>query len=249
MELYYPKYVTTNWQILVLGELGLAHDNEGARRACGLILDRYSGPDDELGGSGSEVCFTGNAVRYLRHFGLGEDPRVVRGVDWLIDSQKADGGWHCFPSDSGTLDGWEALAAFAEIPVPQRSQRMRRAIERGAEFYLERGLLHEDEPPYAPWTRLHYPVHYYYDVLVGLEMLTRLGYGKDRRLVPALRQLEERRNEDGTWNIDAPHPDIGPTAAYQLRPPYYPVVFESPGTPSRWITVRALAVLDRAERL
>lgn len=250
-DLYRPKYIATNWQLIVLTELGLSSQNPGARRGCELILERYSDPadEDELGGPGSEVCFTGNAVRYLRHFGFAGDPRVRHSIEWLIDTQKPDGGWHCFPSDTGTLDGWEALAAFAEIPAEERSDRMQRAIDRGAQFYLDRGLMREGAEEYPPWRRVHYPVHYYYDYLVGLEMLTRLGHGADDRMAPALELLEERRNRDGTWNLDALHPDIPLTEPYQPRPPFFPYALEVPGAPSRWITVRALAVLHRAGRL
>src|SRR5207249_4039672 len=81
------------------------------------------------------------------------------------------------------------------------SDLMERSISRGAEFYLERKLFEEGRR-YAPWFRFHYPTHYYYDVLVGLDVLTVLGYAGDRRLQPALRILREKRQSDGTWFLD-----------------------------------------------
>jgi prenyltransferase beta subunit len=141
-DLYLPKYIAANWRLLVLSDLGVSGDDPRVRKAVALFLKRYGGPYGGLGTRrGSEVCFTGNAVRMLVRFGRLDDPRVRRSIDWLVRSQKADGGWHCFPSRTGTLDCWEALAAFATIPRPARSPAVDRAIERGAEFYLSRGLL------------------------------------------------------------------------------------------------------------
>ncbi len=49
---------------------------------------------------------------------------------------------------------------------------MVQAIDKGAEFYLERKLFKE-RPKYAPWFRFHYPNHYFYDILVGLDVIPR----------------------------------------------------------------------------
>jgi hypothetical protein len=248
-QLYRPKYIATTWKLIVLSELGATRSTPGIQRAAELMLSTYA-PAGELGGKESEVCFTGNMVRTMANLGYADDPLLGPAIAWLVASQKADGGWNCFPSDTGTLDGWEALAAFAALPQSKRTEEVERAIRRGAEFYLDHFLLEEGPEPYAPWRRTHYPTHYYYDYLVGLDFLTRLGFGADERMRPALDLLESRRNADGTWNLDALHPDLpGPEVTdYQLEPPYYPFVLEPEGRPSRWITVTALGVLRRAGR-
>lgn len=248
-DLYTPKYIATNWRLIVLAEMGATRSDPGIERAAELLLRREGTAQGGIGGKGSEVCFTGNAVRMLARMGFAEDRRVGRAIDWLVRHQKKDGGWHCFRSSTGTLDGWEAMAAFAALPDALRTPAVDRSVERGAEFYLRRQLLREGRVPYPPWTRLHFPNHYYYDYLVGLDMLTSLGYGDDPRIRPALDRLLERRNSDGSWDIDASHPDIPPDDPYQPRTPIYPFVLEAPGRPSRWITVTALAVLGRAGRL
>jgi hypothetical protein len=246
-DLYVPKYIATNWRLLVLSDLGFTRAHPGVARAAELMLavDEAAG---WLSGSEAELCFTGNAVRMYTRLGYGDDPRVGAALRWLLDTQKADGGWHCFPSETGTLDCWEALAAFAAMPTVSWTDRVHRAVAAGAEFYLARGLVEEGNE-YAPWRRFHYPVHYYYDLLVGLDVLTALGFGRDPRLRPALEFLESRRRPDGAWIIDAAHPDIPAEDPYQPRTPYYPFVLETPGRPSRWITLNALAVLRRAGRL
>lgn len=246
-ELYRPKYVATNWRLLVLSDLGLTKKHPRVARGMDLLMRRRFAAMGELGGKGSEVCITGNAVRMLARFGYTKDRRLRPAIDWLVRHQKADGGWHCFPSRIGTLDCWEALAAFAALPPTSRTPEILRAIERGAEFYLKRRLTREGRTPYAPWFRLHYPVHYYYDLLVGLDVLTSLGYGDDPRMRPALDRLARMQNRDGTWNLDALHPD-SEDPNYRVRGPFYPLGLEVPGRPSRWITTTALTVLKKAGR-
>lgn len=127
---------------------------------------------------------------------------------------------------------------------------MVRAIQRGLEFYLDRELISENRATYAPWLRLHFPVHYYYDALVGLDIVTSLGRGSDPRLTKALDWLEGRRNPDGSWNLDAVHPDLEDDAYIEgMGTPFFSFGLEFPGRPSRWITATALKVLHRAGRI
>jgi len=102
---------------------------------------------------------------------------------------------------------------------------------------------------YPPWFRIHYPNHYYYDLLVGLRILTRLGYGADPRLAPALRWLRGKQRPDGTWALDAAHPDLdSKLAGYRARGIIHPVLLEPLSEPSRWATVEALSVLARVDQ-
>ena len=246
-----PKYTATRYVLHVLADLGMDRSDPRVARAARLYFDRMSSPRfNEMGGKDSEVCCTGGDVRIARLLGFGADRRVARSIAWLVSAQKEDGGWHCWPSRKGTLDSWEALAAFAAIPEDERSPEVRRAIERGLEFYLDRGLMREDGGTYAPWLRLHFPVHYCYDVLVGLDMVTSLGKGDDPRLGRALDWLEHRRNADGSWCLDSVHPDVEDDEYIAgVGAPFFSLGLEFAGRPSRWITVTALKVLRRAGRI
>jgi hypothetical protein len=248
-ELYRPKYIVTNWLAIVLADLGMTRADPRIRRTADLLLDRWSPRGGDLSGRSGEICVTGNAVRTLVRFGYLDHPVVQRSIAWIVRTQKRDGGWHCFPSRVGTLDGWEGLAALAEIPPDSRDPSVVRAIERGAEFYLQRHLMEEGGVRYPPWFRIHYPNHYYYDVLVGLRVLTRLGYGTDPRIAPAVRWLTDKRRRDGTWALDAAHPDLDPKlAGYQVRQIVFPMMLEPLHEPSRWATVEALSVLASTGR-
>ena len=245
--LYNPIYLSTNWRALVLADLGVDPSDPRIRKIADLIFEyklRLSSPFNFYH---EEVCISGNTARMLTRFGFGADRRVHKLFDWLIEDQRNDGGWNCSQGTPGTLDCWEALAAFASVPKPQRSAAMGRAIERGAEFYLERKLVEEGRR-YAPWFRLHYPNHYYYDVLVGLDVLTQLGFAGDRRMKPALEILRRKRRTDGTWAIEKAHPDVGPGIQVTQEPKKVrPLLIEPPGTPSKWVTLKALTVLKQVD--
>lgn len=243
-ELYRPKYVATNWHAIVLADLGMTRADPRIVRTARLLMERWSEKDGDLSGQSGEICVTGNAVRTLIRFGYLDEPVVQRSIAWIVRTQKPDGGWHCFPSRTGTLDGWEGLAALAEISETDRDDSVRRSIERGAEFYLRRHLMEEGKVRYPPWFRIHYPNHYFYDILVGIRTLTRLGYGADPRLAPALRWLRGKRGRDGTWALDAALPDLDPAlAGYQYTEVLFPMMLEPLHEPSQWATVEALSVL------
>ncbi len=244
--LYYPKYLSTNWRALVLADFGLDASDPRIKRVADLLFEfklRLSSPFNFFY---EEACVVGNTARMLTRFGYSDDFRVRKLYDWLLEDQRQDGGWNCSPGTPGTLDVWEPLAAFASLPRSKRSPRVEAAISRGAEFYLRRRLFNEG-PRYAPWFRLHYPNHYYYDILVGLDVLTQLGFAGDRRLRPALKILVDKRQPDGTWRIDRVHPDVSGPKAAQYRRGVTQLRIEKPGKPSKWITLKALRVLKRVE--
>jgi len=243
--LYRPKYVATNWRLLVLADLGLTVRHPGVRRGVDLMLEDYGGSDGPFSRRGGEphFCFVGNTARMMILFGLGDDRRVTSSLDWLADQQREDGGWDCFGRPNGTLDCWEALAAYAAMGSRRWTRKWKAAVDRGAEFYLERRLLREGRRRYGAWERLHNPVHYYYDVLVGLETLVHLGYEDVARLKPARALLKRKMRPDGTWSADAVHPDLARGSNYSREPGTRPFVLERVRAPSKWITLRALKVL------
>jgi hypothetical protein len=88
--------------------------------------------------------------------------------------------------------------------------------------------------------------HYYYDVLVGLDGITRLGYGHDNRLRPAL-EILKKRQDDETWILEKAHSDLGAGAHHRLPKKVRRFALEEADKPSKWITLTALRVLKRIE--
>ncbi len=233
---YWPRSTGTYWSLNVLADFGMGREDERIANAVEHMLRIHLAPDGGFSPLGrpkpSHYCSTGIMVRTLLQLGYVDDPRTWGGIGRLLEMQLDEGGWDCHSPPESTLDAWEAMAAFAAIPPNRRTREVRESIRRGAEFYLSRRLLHEGAR-YPRWSELHYPWHYWYDVLVGLDFLTALGYGTDPRAREALNLLRSKRLSDGRWPLER--------VSGRLR-------LEPQGRPSKMITFLALRALRRVQR-
>ena len=256
-SLFSPRFLSTFWMLLILSDFGLTREDPRIDKACQLWLERNGTRDggfSATGKSGGHLCITGNAARALAKFGFVDHPKVVRAFQWFVKNQAENGGWSCWnfgkpPYSGRTLDSWEPLSAFAVYPRQKWTRSMKLACERGAEFFLEREL-HKQGNRWEPWYRFHYPIHYYYDLLVGLDFMTALGYSGDKRLGYAISLLRKKRRRDGRWNLDANRPEESSSlATFRREHPnsfdMTPFVLEQPGRPSKMITLTAMRVLAR----
>lgn len=256
-SLFLPTFHATFWMLLILSDLGLTKKDARIDRACQLWLKRNATKDggfSQTGRSDGHLCITGNSARALVKFGYVDHPKVKRAFEWIVRNQAEQGGWSCWnfgkpPHRGRTLDSWEPLSAFAVYPRQKWTRSMKLACALGAEFFLEREL-HTQGARWEQWYRFHYPVHYYYDLLVGLDFMTALGYSGDKRLAYALSLLKKKRREDGRWDLDANRPE--PSArlkAFRKSHPkskeLTPFILEEPGRPSKMITLTAMKVLTR----
>lgn len=247
-----PNFVASNWMLLILSDLGLTKEEPGIERACQIWMKEFAAKDGGFTAftkKRGHLCITGNTARALIKFGYADHPKVRRAFQWFVTNQSKLGGWSCWDFDGRhkgrNLDSWEPLSAFAVYPRQKWTRSMKEACEKASEFYLQREL-HKQGDRYEPWYRFHYPVHYYYDLLLGLDFMTALGYSNDKRLGFAISLLKEKRRKDGKWNLDAIRPESKPTfSGRSKRPNFVPFALEKPGKPSKMITLTALKVLGR----
>jgi hypothetical protein len=81
---------------------------------------------------------------------------------------------------------------------------------------------------------------------VGLDVITALGFGGDKRVKPALEILNRKRKND-RWPLERVHPDP-PSFAWgkgNRRHRTNPFALEVVGRPSKWVTLTALKVQKR----
>jgi hypothetical protein len=253
-----PRFTGTHWNMLALADLGATRSIPEVAASAEYWMAKSPLQGGGVGGFGKgkgHHCYTANMARGLIRLGYEDDPRVRKTLEWLVKTVHPKGGWTCRyakdgPAPSRSLDAWEGLGAFAAYPRSKWTAGMKDCVERSAEYYLEHEL-HVQGERYEPWYRFHWPVHYYYDLLVGLDCLTALGYGEDRRLGYALELLRKKQRADGRWILDAVQPDYDPeTAQWFAKHPKQrptPLTFELAGRPSKMITLRALTVLSRLD--
>ncbi len=190
-------------------------------------------------------CLTGNMVAALIRLGYEEDDfRVKKALEWLVKIQNVDGGWLCpywkahIKDNHGCFHGTIcSLEAFSEVKTEHLTKEMKRTIERGAEFLLMHRLFKADHHNYRiineSWLKFGFPWFSGYNILRGLDILTKLGYVNDERLLDAVEVLLKKRQGDGTWILEN-----APIGRMQVN-------IEAKGKPSKWITLIALRVLKR----
>jgi hypothetical protein len=84
----------------------------------------------------------------------------------------------------------------------------------------------------AAWTQFSYPTYWHYDVLRGLDYLRSAAVVPDERVAEAIDLVESKRDADGRWPLENPHPG---KVHFDID--------EGTGRPSRWNTLRATRVL------
>lgn len=235
-------WTATHHTVVLLRELGLDPASAEARAAIGLVRDHVSWDPigEEYFGGEVEPCVNGMIVALGDYFGENVQPLVDR----LLGEQLGDGGWNCeaergsirssFHSTICVLDGLleheQTHGASAEVTAARR---------RAEEYLLERRMfrrLSTGEVADPDFTRFSFPTRWFYDVLRGLDYFRRAGGSPDPRHDEALDLVETKRGADGRWLLELAHPG---KVHFEM---------EREGEPSRWVTLRALRVLDWAGR-
>lgn len=97
-SLYPPKYISTNWKLLILSDLGVDRTLPMIRTSCELWMRRFATPDGSFGpdgGTKGHLCTAGNTARAPIKFGYEDHPAVRRTLDWLVKNASHLGGWSC----------------------------------------------------------------------------------------------------------------------------------------------------------
>ena len=253
---YLPKFVATVWHLQLLAELGMDGSERRIRNSCERFLKQHAMSDGGYAcgmrsGRYSEECLTGRMPAVLLQFGYSpQDPRIRNALNWLLDHQLEDGGWNCHHGPmvrhSSIYSTFMALWAFSKIPANRRSPKLKRAIKGGVEFMLAHRLYKSHRTGKIigrDWTKFHFPLNVRYDVLHSLKLLTDLGVASDKRLNDALDLVESKMQPDGRWLLDVvPERKLDKTGRSAIR-------LEEEGKPSKWITLNALTVLSRTNRI
>ncbi len=244
--------------LMLLRYFGLDPSSDPARRALNLVREQVTwkgcGPPEcdtnpffygEI-----EPCINGQVGAVGAYFG--QDVRSI--IDRLLTEQLPDGGWNCEAENGSRRSSFNTTICVLEALLEHELQagsspEVTAARLRGQEYLLERHLFRrrstgavidfdrktgsgsgQGQPAF---TRLAFPTWWHYDILRGLEYLRQAGVTYDERLSDALDLVASRRGSDGRWTLEVRYPGGMPIE-----------IDEGVGRPNRWITLRALRVLD-----
>ncbi len=261
---YLPKYRSSVWAVLLLAQLGASVEcDERIRRACASLLEEALTPTGQFTSTGAPGgtadCLQGNLCWALRELGC-DDPRLQPAYEWMARSVTGEGiapasnrraplryfAGKCGPdfacgANNRLPCAWGAvkvMLAFSCLPEPERSEPVRRAIQRGVEFLFSVEPLSAAYPsgyaekPSGNWWKFGFPVFYVTDLLQLAGALVDLGYGEDPRLGALLDYIRKKADPQGRYALEYDYSgktwvDFGPKKQ-----------------PNPWVTLRALRVLS-----
>jgi hypothetical protein len=236
-----PLWWSNLYTLVFLRDLGLDPTSTRARTAIDLVCSNVIwGPefgDSPFFEGEVEPCINGRVVALGAYFGERSD----RLVDRLLSEQLEDGGWNCEAEHGSVRSSFhtticvlEGLLAFEKAFGATSS--VTDARRRAEEYLLERRLLRRlstGDIIQPTWTQFAFPTLWHYDVLRALDYLRAAGVQPEARVEEALATVLERRQDDGRWLLDVRH-----------RNTLHEELAGTVGAANRWITLRALRVLD-----
>ncbi len=257
-DMYLPKYKATTHQLLILAELGIPRTQKVEKgieqifrfqRNSGHFLTKL--PKSERGRDSvvkDGCCLDGNILFYLIQFGYYGDPRTMSLMDFIINYHDSENsGWSCraypimpeavFPENC-YMGSTKILKALSFLPKNERTGSINLIIEAETEKilanYIFKYLRNPDgsRKDKAGWKRFGFPLFYQSDVIEVLDTLTRLGV-KDERMAPAIRLVEEAMGKDCKWLMKN-----------SFNGKMW-IDIEEKNKPSKWITLRAMRILER----
>lgn len=237
--------------LLLLREMGLDPENDAARHSLSLVRENVTwqgcGPEECAHNAffegEIEPCINGQVAVSGAYFG--QDVHGI--IDRLLSEQFSDGGWNCEAEWGSTRSSFNTTICVLEALLEYEKsmgvqQRVSQARKCGEEYLLERRLFHRkstgeaiehDRKSGHSWTNFAFPTWWSYDVLRGLDYLRAACVTPDGRVSEAIDLVVSKRGEDGRWLLERSYPGEMPVD-----------LGERVGQPSRWITMRALRVLN-----
>lgn len=248
-----PFWRSNLYTLLHLRTLGVDPADERVRACIARIREQVTW-GEEFGHSPFfegevEPCINGGALALGAYFGVPS----ARLAERLLGEQLADGGWNCEAERGSVRSSFHTticvLEGLLEFERTDASfAGVREARLRGEEYLLERRLLRRRSTgeridaqksgrPMRSWTEFVFPPMWQYDVLRALDYLRAAGGVPDERVREGIDAVIARRHADGRWRLDGT-----PRDAFDEH------MAGEVGAPDRWITLRALRVLDWYER-
>jgi hypothetical protein len=222
------RYDGGMWLALFLTEFGVDEAQPALKHAGDVLLARWEKAFVEIERGKSEdldVPLFSAALRVLARTGLGADPRVVSGAAEIARRARAGKGRVV-----------KDLLLLGELPEGARTDAIRAAIAfldaRLVEVEIPAALAAGATPeilkagfPCADETDL-------FEMLAALKAVRSAGAPVEPNVERALDALAARADHRARWKLERPRPERLPLAPERM------------GDPSRWVTLRALTILQ-----
>lgn len=237
----------TLYTIALLRHMGLGRENAATLTAVQRLRDHFTW-GAQFGDTGffegeTEPCINGGVLALGAYFGQFNAALL----DLLLGEQLEDGGWNCAAPTSRRSSFHTTICVLEGLLEVEKAQGASAPVidarHRAQEYLLERHLfkrLSTGAIADAKWARFSFPNNWHYDVLRGLDYLRNAGVAPDDRVSEAVELVTRAQQPDGRWLLHYPQPE----PPRRWRNPIGFELEEGDGAASRWVTLRALRVLE-----
>ncbi len=228
----YGSFGTTHFCLSYCAELGMTRDHPQIENAA----SRYLGLQKDDGDWWHHIsCMYTYNIRAFVLLGYRDDERVQKTVDLMLNTVRQDGGYLCDmhekpkrkPPKSCVRGAVKALLAFSELPEYWQHERCLRLVD----YFLNRnGIFRNNDH-----TRFvnddmksdSFPIIWRANLWEILYALSKMGYGRDKRLKDAWDVMESRKDSAGRY-------------ALAWTPAQCPWKVGKVGEPNKWVTLYCL---------
>ena len=228
------KYaLTETWRQMrfLVDAYGMTTEHPAIEKACEYIFSCQSQEGDIRGILANQYApyYTGAILYLMIKAGYESDPRVEKGIEWLLSMRQDDGGW-VIGSPGMVNRTWKEMNVLTSAwsPEPERDfdwsrpfsaagtgmalralavhSRYRSSLEaRRAAMLLKSKFLKKDNWSWYEhpdnWVRFQFP-YWWNHLLSALDMLSRMGFSKeDADIDLALHWLLSHQEDDGLWKV------------------------------------------------
>jgi hypothetical protein len=232
-DVNYPLVETWRQFRVLVQQYGFTRENPQAQRAAEFLFRCQTGAGDFRGFLANQYAtyYTGAILSLLIQAGYADDPRVEKGLQWLLAMRQADGGW-TIPILTHKFNGktmYRLTSQYAEPVEPDRSMpfshnwtdmvlrafaahpvyRTLQAARTAACLLKSRFFQPDCYPSYQAasyWVRFEYPF-WWPHLVSALYSISLIGLSKDdEQIAKGLHWLVEHQCEDGLWNASYAKP-------------------------------------------
>jgi hypothetical protein len=207
-------------------EYEFSREEPSAARAAEFLLSCQTGDGDIRGFIANQYAtyYTGAILSLLIKAGYEDDPRIEKGLQWLLSMRQDDMGWSVpiITHDFGRETMYRLTSQYAEPVEPDRSKpfshnctgmvlrafaahrryRTSEAAKLAARLLKSRFFQPDWYSSYhaaSYWVRFEYPF-WWNNLVAALDSVSLIDPTRDRQIEAALGWLVDHQEQDGLWN-------------------------------------------------
>jgi hypothetical protein len=192
---------------------GFNRSHPAIEKAAGYLLVCQTEEGDIRGILGNQTMpyYHGVILELLIKAGYADDPRVKKGLTWLLSVRQDDGGWvvpaQTVPPHTKTQELWTsshlatgmALRAIAAHPDFKASEQARAAGDLLKSRFFQADKYNDRRGP-GYWVKFQYPF-WWTNLLTALDTLSMLGHAPDDAAIrEGVAWFTRNQQADGLWS-------------------------------------------------